>query len=139
MRKPLLVILGLLFAIGTLVAQTHENAGEKKVSDVLLFTTDVRVGSTVLKAGEYAVACDTKTVTFTLRYLAKDQEWINTLDPVERLNALKSDKVLETPCVGKDLGAPADRTVMQLGPAKDGARPLETLCLRGSTIEHVFH
>src|SRR5262252_2911750 len=89
MRKPLLVALGLLLMIGTLVAQTHDNAAEKKVSDVVMFTTDVRVGSTVLKAGEYRVACDTKKVTFTKQASAKDQEWLNTLDPVERLAVQK--------------------------------------------------
>ena len=58
---------------------------------------------------------------------------------MERLNALKSEKVLETPCVGRDLGAKAERTLMQLGTGRDGVRTLDTLCLKGSTIEHVFH
>jgi len=138
MRKPLLVALGLLLTIGTLVAQTHNNAAEKKVSDVVLFTTDVRVGSAVLKAGEYRVACDTKNVTFTRQVSAKDQEWINTLDPVERLAVQKSDKALEVPCLGRDMGAKAENTVLQLGSEKDGVRTLDKLYLRGSTIEHVF-
>ena len=138
MRKPLLVALGLLLTIGTLVAQTHDNAAEKKVSDVVLFTTDVRVGSAVLKAGEYRVACDTKKVTFTRQVSAKDQEWINTLDPVERLAVQKSDKALEVPCLGRDMGAKAENTVLQLGSEKDGVRTLDKLYLRGSTIEHVF-
>lgn len=139
MRKPLLVTLGLLLAIGTLVAQTHDNMTEKKVGDVVLFTTDVRVGATVLKAGEYRVACDTKKVTFTRQALAKDQEWINTLDPVERLAVQKSEKALEVPCLGRDVGAKAEHTVIQLGPEKDGVRTLDKLYLRGSNIEHVFN
>lgn len=138
MRKPLLVTLGLLFAIGTLVAQTHDNNVEKKASDVVLFTTDVRVGATVLKAGEYRVTCDTKKVTFIKQMSAKDQEWINTLDPVERLAVQKSEKALEMPCLGKDTGAKAEQTIIQLGPVTDGVRPLDKLYLRGSTIEHVF-
>ena len=125
--------------IGTLVAQTHDNMTEKKVGDVLLFTTDVRVGATVLKAGEYRVACDTKKVTFTRQALAKDQEWINTLDPVERLAVQKSEKALEVPCLGRDVGANAENTVIQLGTEKDGVRTLEKLYLRGSNIEHVFN
>jgi hypothetical protein len=137
MRKPLLVGLGLLLMAGALVAQ-HENANEK-VSDVVLFTSDVQVGAVVQKAGEYRVACDTKKVTFTRQALAKDQEWINTLDPVERLAVQKSEKALEVPCLGKDLGAKADHTIIQLGAAKDGVRPLDKLYLRGSSIEHVFH
>ncbi|HKW00787.1 MAG TPA: hypothetical protein VJN96_13260 [Vicinamibacterales bacterium] len=138
MRKPLLVGLGLLMMIGTVVAQTHDNMNEKKVSDVVYFSTDVRVGAVVLKAGEYRVACDTKKVTFTLQVLAKDREWVNTLDPVERLAVQKSDKALEVPCLGKDLGAKADHTLMQLGEPKDGVRSLDKLYLRGSSIEHVF-
>jgi hypothetical protein len=139
MRKPLLVGLGLVLAIGTLVAQTHDNMTEKKVSDVVFFSTDVRVGAVVLNAGEYRVACDTKKVTFTLQMLAKDREWIGTLDPVERQAVLKSHKALEVPCLGKDLGAKADHTVVELGALKDGVRPLDKLYLRGSNIEHVFH
>lgn len=139
MRKSLLVTLGLVLMVGTLVAQTHDNMNEKKVGDVILFTTDVRVGATVLKAGEYRVACDTKKVTFTRQALAKDQEWLNTLDPVERLNVQKSQKALEVPCLGRDVGAKAENTVIQLGTEKDGVRTLEKLYLRGSNIEHVFN
>src|SRR5580765_613310 len=104
MRKLLLVTLGFVIAVGTLVAQTHDNQIEKKANDVVLFTTDVRVGATVLKAGEYRVVCDTKKVTFTRQALAKDQEWRNTLDPVERLAVQKPEKALEVPCLGKDVG-----------------------------------
>ena len=139
MRKSLLVTLGLVLMVGTLVAQTHDNMAEKKVGDVILFTTDVRVGATVLKAGEYRVACDTKKVTFTRQALAKDQEWLNTLDPVERLNVQKPEKALEVPCLGRDVGAKAENTVIQLGTEKDGVRTLEKLYLRGSNIEHVFN
>ena len=139
MRKSLLVTLGLVLMVGTLVAQTHDNMNEKKVGDVILFTTDVRVGATVLKAGEYRVACDTKKVTFTLQALAKDQEWLNTLDPVERLAVQKPQKALEVPCLGRDVGAKAENTVIQLGTEKDGVRTLEKLYLRGSNIEHVFN
>jgi len=139
MRKLLLVTLGFVLAVGTLVAQTHDNQIEKKANDVVLFTTDVRVGATVLKAGEYRVVCDTKKVTFTRQALAKDQEWLNTLDPVERLAVQKSEKALEVPCLGKDVGAKAEHTVIELGPAKDGVRQLDKLYLRGSNIEHVFN
>jgi len=99
----------------------------------------VRVGATVLKAGEYRVVCDTKKVTFTMQALAKDQEWRNTLDPVERLAVQKSEKALEVPCLGKEVGAKAEHTVIELGPARDGVRSLDKLYLRGSNIEHVFN
>jgi len=138
MRKPLLLGFGLLLMAGTLVAQ-HDNMTEKKVSDVVFFSTDVRVGDGVLKAGEYRVACDTKKVTFTLQMLAKDREGISTLDPVERQAVLKSQKALEVPCLGRDLGAKADHTIIELGALRDGVRPLDKLYLRGSSIEHVFH
>ena len=139
MRKPLLVALGLILMIGALVAQTHDNATEKKVSDVVQFSTDVRVGTTVLKAGEYRIACDTKTVTFTRQVSAKDQEWINTLDPVERLAVQKSEKALEVKCLGREMTTKADQTVVTLGVGKDGVRTLDRLYLRGSNIEHVFN
>jgi hypothetical protein len=138
MRKPLLVAVGLLLMAGALIAQ-HNNVNEKRVTDVVLFTSDVQVGTHVLKAGEYRVACDTKKVTFTRQVLAKDQEWINTLDPVERLAVQKSEKALEVPCLGKDLGTKAEHTIIELGAPKDGVRLLDKLYLRGSSIEHVFH
>jgi hypothetical protein len=124
---------------GTAYAQTHDNAMEKKATDVVMFTTDVRVGTTVLKAGEYKVECDTKTMTFTRLVSGKDQEWANTLDPVERLAVLKSAKALEIACKGKLLSAPSDSTVMQITTDKDGVRTLDKLLLHGSNVEHVFN
>ncbi len=124
---------------GTAYGQTHDNAMEKKATDVVMFTTDVRVGTTVLKAGEYKVECDTKTMTFTRLVSGKDQEWANTLDPVERLAVLKSAKALEIACKGKLLSAPSDSTVMQITTDKDGVRTLDKLLLHGSNVEHVFN
>jgi hypothetical protein len=124
---------------GTAYAQTHDNAMEKKATDVIMFTTDVRVGTTVLQAGEYKVECDTKTMTFTRLVSGKDQEWANTLDPVERLAVLKSAKALEIACKGKQLSAPSDSTVVQIITDKDGIRTLDKLLLHGSNVEHVFN
>ncbi|HUL73048.1 MAG TPA: hypothetical protein VLT86_08100 [Vicinamibacterales bacterium] len=139
MRKPLLVTLGLFLMMGTLIAQTHDNATEKKVTDVVVFTTDVRVGTTILKAGEYKVACDTKTVTFTRLVSGKDQEWVTGLDPVEQLMVKSPAKVLEMPCKGKQLSANSENTVAEIGLDKDGVQTLKTLRLRGSNVEHVFN
>jgi hypothetical protein len=124
---------------GTLIAQTHDNATEKKVSDVITFSTDVRVGTTILKAGEYRVACDSKTITFTRLASAKDQEWIGGLDPVEQLMVKSNAKALEVPCKGKELSAKSENTVVQIVVDKDGVRSLDKLLLHGSNIEHVFN
>jgi hypothetical protein len=124
---------------GTAYAQTHDNAMEKIASDVITFTTDVRVGTTVLKAGSYKVDCDSKTMVFTRLVSGKDQEWVDTLDPVERLAVLKSAKALEIACKGKLLSAPSESTVMQMTTEKDGVRTLDKLLLHGSNVEHVFN
>jgi len=138
MRKPLLLTLGLLLMTGALIAQTHDNATEKKVSDVVTFTTDVRVGATMLKAGEYRIACDTKTVTFTRLATAKDAEWVAGLDPEDQLAVQTSAKTLEVPCKGKQLSSKSENTVVQITTDKDGVKVLDKLYLRGSNVEHVF-
>ena len=139
MRKSFLVALGLFLMMGTLIAQTHDNATEKKVSDVIVFSTDIRIGTTVLKAGEYRVACDSKTITFTRLASAKDAEWIGGLDPVEQLMVKSNTKALEVPCKGKALSSASENTVVQIVTDKDGVRSLDKLLLKGSNVEHTFN
>jgi hypothetical protein len=119
LRKSFLFVIGLLVMVASIAAQTHDNMKEAAVSDSLVFSADVRVGTTMVPAGEYRVSCDRETITFTR----------------------KSDgqKIASFKCQGKDLGKKADET--QFGTATDAkhVRFLETLTLRGSTIEHTFN
>src|SRR4051812_36252015 len=101
MRKLFLLGLGLVFACATVSAQMHNNATEKKVSDTIVFASDVMVGSTLLKAGEYKISCDTKKMTFTLLVPGKDIERLATLDPATRAQVVgDGKKVLDVFCKG---------------------------------------
>jgi hypothetical protein len=138
MRKPLSLVLGLLALTVVLAAQDHDNMNEKAAKGQVIFTTDVRVGTTVLQAGEYDVTCDTKKITFTRTVDAKDAEWINGLDPITRAQVVKKGKKFEFTCKGKELNAPAEDTFANVAVDQNGGHYLDKLYLRGSKIEHTF-
>jgi hypothetical protein len=118
MRKPLAVLLGMFVAAIVLAAQTHSNMDEKTAKDSLTLTSNLKVGSTVIGPGEYAVVCDTKRITFTR----------------------KSDKVnvAEVPCKGTLMSAKSDHTILHTSTDATGLRVLDRFYLRGSNVEHVF-
>ena len=109
------------------LAQTHSNVTEKKSSDEITFNTDTLVGSQLLKAGRYLIQCDRTTITFSRM----------TTD-VGQGRFTSATKMLEVPCLGKELPAKAERTQLSLPQNKDGVTVLEKLVLRGSNVEHVF-
>ncbi len=128
MRKSLSLALALL--VGTVVlAQTamHDNNTEKKASDEINIKVDTKIGTHLLKAGRYKIACDTKTVTF----------WQITED-VGMGQFTSQKKVLEVPCDGKLLADKHTYTETSLPAGKDGVPVLEKLTLRGGNVEHVF-
>ena len=133
MRKALLVILALVGVVGVAgiaAAQDHNNMTEKKVSDQITFSTDVRVGTQLIKAGEYLVTCDTKTVKFTR--LEQTYE-----GPGHWQKA--SDKPFEFVCKGKELPTKSERTELDMPPGSDGVPVLAKMYIRGSNIEHTFN
>jgi hypothetical protein len=128
MRKSFAFILTafVIAVVGTVVfAGTHDNAKEKKASDEVLISNDMLVGTTLLKAGRYQIACDTKMVSF---YLVN--EGPNYF--------ITKTKVLEVPCDGNELQARRESTEMQMPPNKDGVRELKKLLIRGSNVEHLM-
>lgn len=129
MRQSLSLALGLLLTTGLLLAQDHNNATEKIAKSDVTFTSDIRVGTQTLKAGDYKVVCDSKMVTFSR---------IDHPAAGDTSGRDKIVKVLEAPCKGKELKSAAESTLVQTNVDKSGVRYLETLLLKGSTIEHVF-
>jgi hypothetical protein len=112
--------LGFLLAAGIVVmAQDHNNATERKAKDQIEFTTDVRVGTTILAAGMYEVSCDTQTITFL------------------RLSDRK--KVLEVPCKGEQLSEKRLNTAVEVAVDKNGVSFLQKLILGGGNIAHSFN
>ena len=127
MRKSLSLVLAVLLVGAVVLAQTHNNTTEKKASAEVTFTSDVMVGTHLLKAGRYQIACDTKTVKFSL---------IST--DAREGGFISMKKVLEVPCDGKQLEARHVHTEMSLPPNKDGVPVLQKLYLDGSNVEHIF-
>jgi hypothetical protein len=119
------VALAVLLAGAVVLAQTHSNTVEKKASDEIRFTTDVMVGTQLLKAGRYQVSCDTKTIKFSKIEVGPGIFTTAT-------------KVLEVPCQGKEVAERHKHTEFSIPLNKDNVAVLEKLNLRGSNIEHVF-
>lgn len=138
MKNVFWLAVGFASVVGVLAAQDHNNLTEKTAKDVIFFSSDVKVGTNTLEAGEYRVVCDKRKVTFTRLVAAKDQEWIKGLDPVTRQQVIGGKKALEVECKGRDVGAPRMDTQVETVVGPDGVRQLDKLYLRGSTVEHVF-
>jgi len=118
-RKLILFVLGLLVMAITVAAQTHDNGKERAVRDNVVLDSAMRVGTVVLPAGEYRISCDREVVTF-----------VRTSD---------HKTMVEAKCKGRDLGRKSDETTMSTKIDPAGVRYLDTLQLRGSTIEHTFN
>ncbi len=128
MRKSISLVLAVvLFGVVVVLAQTHSNTTEKKASAEVTFTSDVMVGTHLLKAGRYQIACDTKTVKFSL---------ITTDVGMGQFTSMK--KVLEVPCEGNALTERHVHTEMSMPANKAGVPVLQKLLLDGSNVEHVF-
>ena len=138
MKKVLLLAAGFVSVVAVLTAQDHNNMNEKTAKDVIVFSSNVWVGTGLLMAGEYRVVCDRRKITFTRLVAARDQEFMNGLDPVTRQHVMSPKKWLEVECKGPELGEPSQDTRAQTKTDADGFRYLDKLYLRGSTVEHVF-
>ena len=138
MRQSILVAIGLVLGTGVAAAQTHHGINEIPVKETMVFATDVKVGATLVKAGEYRIECNGETMKFYLMVAAKDAEFVANMTPVERSIAVgNGKKVLEVPCKGRALSEPRKTTEAMLL-EKNGVFTLDVLYLKGSNVEHVF-
>jgi hypothetical protein len=119
MRKVWTLGIGILLATGLVVAQDHGNDAEKTVKTTVVFTTDVRLGSTMLKAGEYQVVCDRHEISLRL------------VD--------SGAKPVKLPCKGPELNRRSDRTEVHLIQDASGVNVVQKLLLKGSNVEHTFN
>ena len=109
---------GLMLAVAPEQAGNHPNATEASVKTELKIPSETIVGSCLLQAGTYAVACDRDTVTFTLKSTGE------LMASLACRGAVMKDKAKET------------KAVYEKQPS--GYMSLEKLYLKGSNIEHVF-
>ena len=138
MKKLFLLAAAFVSAVAILTAQDHNNLKEKAAKDVIVFSSNVWVGTGLLMAGEYRVVCDKRKVIFTRLVAARDQEVMNGLDPVTRQHVVSPKKWLEVECKGRELSEPSKDTQAAIKISPEGNRYLDKLYLRGSTVEHVF-
>ena len=117
MRKVVSIAVGLLLLVGSVAVWAHDGGQEKKASDDLTVSADLRVGSVTLSPGEYRVVCDREQITFT---------------------RTDTGKRYQVPCKGKELDTKADATKVMTNLDKNGVRYLDKLLIKGSTVEHVF-
>jgi hypothetical protein len=114
--------LGLLFAATIVLAQEHKNTTEKMVKADITVASDFKVGDKLLKAGEYRIACDRETITFT-----------------EVTNRDRDAQSFKFPCKGKELAAPSNKTEINTQRDASDVQVVQSLLLKGSNVEHVFN
>ncbi len=117
MRNVFLLGLAVVFLAAVVLAQDHQNTAEKAVKETITLSSDTKVGTQILKAGDYRVTCDRETISF--------------LDS-------GGHTVLKTKCKGAEVSAPSDRTELHISDVS-GVRVLTMLVLKGSNVEHVFN
>ena len=109
---------GLMLAAAPDQGVNHPNATEAAVKAELKIPSETIVGSCLLQAGTYVVACDRDTVTFTLKSTGE------VMASLACRGAVMKDKAKET------------KGVYEKQPS--GYMSLEKLYLKGSNVEHVF-
>lgn len=107
---------GALAAFGQ--SGTHLNFYEIPAKGELLLRHETIVGPCVLPADLYLVACDCSIVTFSVK--------------------ATRERMVELPCIGTMLKAPARDTSAVLESQPSGLVALEKLYIKGSNIEHTF-
>jgi hypothetical protein len=119
MRKVFSAVLGLVLLTSVLAAQT------KKAEENFTFSSNVRVGSKVLEAGDYLFKYDGKNVTISL--VTKRTGGDSYLTKVATLNV--QTKTLPTKSAHSQL-------VMPNG--KDGVPTVQAFYVQGSDVEFIF-
>jgi len=117
MRKFLLITASLVF-VSAIVAAQHVNMSETPAKGNLTVASDVMLGTSVLKAGDYRFSCDRENITFSNQATGKTE--------------------LKVPCKGHEMQTPAAETVMHVTTDASGKKVVTKLLLKGSNVEHVF-
>jgi hypothetical protein len=125
MRKLGTVVMGLLCAVGLLTMQTSVSAKAKTVKDQITIASDLKVGSTVLKAGSYEVKADGTQITF--------QQLMRSVDDSAQV-VDKHAKPVTVPCQTKPLAKKSPATSLDTQADAAGATVLRGIEIRGSGV-----
>lgn len=131
MKKSLIVIVGLLFAGAALSAQDLSKAKVKNDREQITFDTDVKVGATVLKAGEYLVIANGTQLTF--RHLVENSNGFGHYDidmKMKPVVVVCPDAVVRP--------EKSESTEMDMPTDASGVKVLKRLTLVGSDVEYTI-
>ena len=126
--KIMSVVVGLMFAGALVGAQASKTPAKiKNVRQQINLSQDVKVGSTVLKSGQYQVTSKNEELTF--RRLVQDPAYISQwiLDTKEKPTVVKCTiTVLEAKARGTEMDMPADSS---------GVAVLKTITLDDTNVK----
>ena len=125
-RKSLSVVIGVLFA-GAIVAAQRPQTHIKTARDQVVFSDDVRVGSTLLKSGRYEVKSSDEGLTF--RHMVRDVNYteIWNYDSEQEPVVVKvSASPLPGKVKGTELDMPADAS---------GTHVLKSVTIDGTDVK----
>jgi hypothetical protein len=125
MRKLGMFVVGLLAAGALLSTQASAAAKAKEFKDQVTLSADLKVGSTVLKAGDYQVASDGSKITF--------KELVRSVDDsAQRVNT--KFKAVSVPCQTKPLSTKSASTQLDTAVDPSGGTVLKGVTIRGSDV-----
>jgi hypothetical protein len=125
MRKLGMVVVGLFCAGALLSTQASVAAKAKTFKDQITLSSDLKVGSTVLKPGDYQVASDGSQITFKALVRSVD-------DSAQRVNT--KIKAVSVPCQTKALPSKSATTQLDMAADPSGGTVLRGLTIRGSDV-----
>jgi hypothetical protein len=118
MRKVFSAVLGLVLLTSAVFAQT------KKAEEDFTFSSDVRVGTQVLKPGDYHFICRDNVVTINLVTKRTGGDSYST-------------KVAELTVQTKTLPAKSQNSQLVMPNGKDGVPQILSFFIQGSNVEYV--
>src|SRR5262245_7157034 len=127
--KSLSVVVGVILT-GALVGAQASQSPIKKVKEQVIFSQDVKVGETVLKAGRYEVSSNDQGLTFKkmVQDVAYTDLWI--FDYKEKPVTVKATAtLLDAKSRGTQLDMPADAA---------GVRVLKSIVLDDTNVRFTF-
>jgi len=119
--------MGLMVASSLVAAQTKSPA-IKKVKDQVTFSEDVKVGSTVLKAGRYEVSSSADGGQLTFRRMVPDVSYPS------HFNYDVKEKPVVATCTATPLPEKVRGTAMDLPADGSGVKVLKSLTLDGTNV-----
>ena len=128
MRKLLSVVMGFMVAGAMVAVQAQKAPSIKKVKEEVAFSQDVKVGTTLLKAGRYQVASNATGDQLTFHRMVQDPTY-NTI-----WNLDMKEKPVVVKCTVQALTAKSKGTQLSIPTDASGVAVLKTLTLDDTNL-----